>query len=186
MENKVDNKEREPDAAEFFKLGFGEPVKISAISGRCIGDLLDRIVSDIGRISGEKKPEREIKTAVVGKPNVGKSSFVNALMQSPKMIVTDVPGTTRNSIDSLYMYDSDTPMVLSDTAGLRKRKQVSKLPERHAVFAATRALQRAHVAILLIDAEAGSAEQDAKIAGVNENSTNSSAALVQKRRMARI
>lgn len=171
--NKVDGEKHEAGALEGYRVGVDELTLVSALHGRGVGDLVDCIVaalppredddSDDGAAVAE--PEAAVRVAVVGRPNAGKSSLINRLLQEERMLISDVPGTTRDPIDSLYRHEKGT-FVLIDTAGLRKKRRVSSGPERHAVFAAVRALQRAHVAVLMIDADTGPAEQDAKIAGL--------------------
>ena len=164
--NKVDNTTRVFDTPEFYKLGFGEPVAISAVSGRCIGDLLDRIVTGIGKSSQKKQEpeEGEIKIAVIGKPNVGKSSFVNALLQSSKMIVTDIPGTTRDAIDSVLRYKQCLFRII-DTAGLRKGKHGLEGIEYYSGIRALQSIDRSDVVVMMIDAQSGIERQDQKIMG---------------------
>ena len=162
--NKVDNEDREFDAPEFYKLGFGEPVPVSAIGGRRAGDLLDKIVQYIGKIGPVKDAddENEIKMAVVGKPNVGKSSFINALLQTRKMVVTDIPGTTRDAIDSFLKYKK---MVfrLIDTAGLRKGTRGLEGVEYYSGIRALQSIDRSDIIVMMVDAQTGIERQDKKI-----------------------
>lgn len=162
--NKVDNTEREFLLGEFYKLGLGEPAPISAISGRTIGDFLDRVVNLMPHSSEEyKEPEGpEMKIAVVGKPNVGKSSFVNAILGIDKMIVTEIPGTTRDSIDTIFKYYGRNYLLI-DTAGLRKRSKVKESVEYFSTLRSISSIQRCDVAIILIDAVEGIGNQDKTI-----------------------
>ena len=162
--NKVDNAARETDAAEFNKLGFGEPLTVSAISGRRISDLLDNIVAEIGNRSGETNEDdtEELKITVVGKPNVGKSSFINALFRSKKMVVTDVPGTTRDSIDSLLRYRK-TPFRIVDTAGLRKGKTGLEGIEYFSGIRALDSINRSSIVVMMIEAPSGIEGQDKRL-----------------------
>lgn len=167
--NKVDGDKHEAEALAGYAVGVDELTLVSALHGRNTTDLADRILENLPQREAEEgvdeEPENAVRVAVIGRPNAGKSSLVNHLLGEERMLISDIPGTTRDSIDSLIMHEGQ-PMVMIDTAGLRKKRRVSKAPERHAVFSALRALQRAHVAILMVDSENGSAEQDAKIAGL--------------------
>jgi len=162
--NKVDNTEREFLLGEFYKLGLGEPVPISAISGRSIGDFLDKVVDLFPRsdVEYQETEEPEIKIAVVGKPNVGKSSFVNAILGTEKMIVTEIPGTTRDSIDTTFKYYGHN-FLLIDTAGLRKRSKVKEGVEYFSSLRSISSIQRCDIAIILIDAVEGIGDQDKTI-----------------------
>jgi GTP-binding protein len=130
-------------------------------------DLVERIIAALPdrELLEVEEPAGTIRVAVVGRPNAGKSSLVNRLLGEQRMLTSDVPGTTRDAIDSFFEFRGH-PLVLIDTAGLRKKRQVASAPERHAVFSAVRALRRAHVAVLLVDSPVGPGEQDAKIAGL--------------------
>lgn len=159
--NKADNEERELNATEFYSLGFNELFPISALSGRGTGDLSDRIVE----LLPEEKEEAQTtipKLAVVGRPNVGKSSFINALLEDERCIVTDIPGTTRDSINSKLFY-KDKEYILIDTAGLRKKAKVKENVEFYSTIRTNRALKECDVAILMLDAMRGFEEQDKRI-----------------------
>jgi GTP-binding protein len=166
--NKVDAARYEAAAMEAYQLGLEELTMISAAHGRGVNDLVDRIAAvlpDMAEEAAEETPEGTIRVALIGRPNAGKSSLINKLLGHERMLTNDQPGTTRDSIDSRFVHDEQS-YVLIDTAGLRRRSRIADRSERHAVFSAIRALQRAHVAILLLDAQAGAAEQDAKVAGL--------------------
>jgi len=162
--NKVDNESRELELGDFYKLGLGEPIPISAISGRNIGDFLDRVISLFPDSKGkyEKSEQPEIKIAVVGKPNVGKSSFVNAILGQDKLIVTDIPGTTRDAIDTLFKYYGHR-FLLIDTAGLRKRSRVKEAVEYFSTVRSFSSIQRCDVAVVIVDAKDGITDQDKKV-----------------------
>ena len=162
--NKVDNESRELELGDFYKLGLGEPIPISAISGRNIGDFLDRVISLFPDSKGkyEKSEQPEIKIAVVGKPNVGKSSFVNAILGEDKLIVTDIPGTTRDAIDTLFKYYGHR-FLLIDTAGLRKRSRVKEAVEYFSTVRSFSSIQRCDVAVVIVDAQDGITDQDKKV-----------------------
>lgn len=159
--NKADNEERELNATEFYGLGFEELYPISALSGRGTGDLLDRMVE----LLPEEKEEPDIsipKLAVVGRPNVGKSSFINALLNDNRCIVTEVPGTTRDSINSKLTYN-EQEYILIDTAGLRKKAKVKENVEFYSTVRTDRALKECDVAVLMLDAMRGFEAQDKRI-----------------------
>lgn len=159
--NKADNDERTLNATEFYELGFEELYPISAINGRGTGDLLDELVSRLP----EEKEEPETTTpklAVVGRPNVGKSSFINALLNHERCIVTDIPGTTRDSINSKLTYEGKE-YILIDTAGLRKRRKVKENVEFYSTVRTDRAIKECDVAILMLDAMRGFEAQDKHI-----------------------
>jgi len=159
--NKADNDERELNATEFYALGFEELYPVSALNGRGTGDLLDRVVE----LLPEKEDEQQTdipKLAVVGRPNVGKSSFVNALLNDERCIVTDIPGTTRDSINSKLIYEKHE-YILIDTAGLRKKAKVKENIEFYSTVRTDRALKECDVAILMLDAMRGFEEQDKRI-----------------------
>jgi len=161
--NKVDNEAREIDLGEFYRLGLGQPFPISAISGRSIGDFLDAVISFLPKSKlAEDSAEREIHLAVLGKPNVGKSSYVNAILGQDKLIVTNVPGTTRDSIDTKFRYKGKD-IILIDTAGLRKRSKVKEAVEYFSTVRSMDALRRCDVSIILLDATEGITDQDKKI-----------------------
>ena len=160
--NKIDNSEREIDAAQFYRLGLGDPFTVSALGGRMIGDFLDEITSGIP-LNGElQEKDERLKLGIIGKPNVGKSSLVNALIGKPRQIVTPVPGTTRDSIDSILRYQKEE-IVLIDTAGLRRKSRITENVEFFSTLRALKCIDRCDVAILVLDAEAGVDRQDLRI-----------------------
>lgn len=165
--NKADNASRRMDAIEFYSLGLGEPIVISSIQGTGTGDLLDRIVEEFPPAQEEEEVEEEntVRIAIVGRPNVGKSSLLNAILGEQRAIVSDVPGTTRDSIDTTIDFQ-DHKLVLVDTAGIRRRGRVGVGIEKYSVLRSTRAIERCDVALLLVDASEGLAAQDTHIAGV--------------------
>lgn len=159
--NKADNEERALNAYEFYNLGFEELYPVSALNGTGTGDLLDRLVELLPDESKEEESEFP-KLAVVGRPNVGKSSFVNAMLDDERCIVTDIPGTTRDSINSKLVYN-DKSYILVDTAGLRKRRKVEENVEFYSAVRTDRALRDCDVAILMLDAMRGFEAQDKHI-----------------------
>ncbi len=162
--NKVDSDRDDADAAQFYGLAMGEPWRVSALNGRNAGDLLDRVI-DLFPEGTEplSKPEELPRLAVIGRPNVGKSTFVNTLEGLERVVVSDVPGTTRDAID-LPMTRKGRNFKLIDTAGLRRRARVKEQVEYYSGLRTTRSLERCDVAILLVDGEEGVTIQDIKIA----------------------
>ncbi|HZO74191.1 MAG TPA: ribosome biogenesis GTPase Der [Ktedonobacteraceae bacterium] len=163
--NKADNQARRLDSVEFYQLGLGEPIDISSIQGVGTGDLLDRVVELLPPAEEEEEAEEEItRIAIVGRPNVGKSSLLNAILGTQRSIVSDVPGTTRDIIDTEMEFEGHRLRIV-DTAGIRRRGRVIPGIEKYSVLRASRALDRCDVALLLIDATEGLSAQDTHIAG---------------------
>lgn len=163
--NKADNTDRETDSAEFYALGFGNVFPISALNGRMVADLLDEIVRNLpGEGDEPRYPEDSIRIAIIGRPNVGKSSLINAFLGQKRVIVSDIAGTTRDSIDTVLTRDDDT-YVLIDTAGIRKPGKIQGTIEYYTVLRALRAMERADVAIIVIDAFDGLCDGDKRVAG---------------------
>ncbi|ORX24004.1 ribosome biogenesis GTPase Der [Thermoanaerobacterium sp. PSU-2] len=162
--NKVDNfKEMPISYYDSMRLGFGEPIAISASNGLGIGDLLDEVIENIPDHIDEYN-EETIKICFIGKPNVGKSSLVNKILGEERAIVSDIPGTTRDALDTYFEKD-DRKYVIIDTAGMRKRGRIEDKIERYSVLRALSAIDRSDICILVIDATEGPTEQDTKIAG---------------------
>lgn len=163
--NKVDNVRQEQNALEFFALGLGDPIPVSAERGIGTGDLLDRIVETLPPLTGDENEEAQgLRVAIVGRPNVGKSSLVNALVGRKRAVVSNVPGTTRDAVDTEIEVDGER-VTLVDTAGIRRRGKVEQGLERYSVLRALRAVERCDVAVLLVDATVPHAAQDAHLAG---------------------
>lgn len=162
--NKIDNLKDEDNAWEFYNLGIGEPVTISATQGKGLGDMLDRVVENFDRIDAEDEEDEYIRIAMIGKPNVGKSSLINKLLGEDRVIVSNVPGTTRDAIDSAIETELGK-FILIDTAGLRRKSKIKEEIERYSVVRTLAAIERADVCILMIDATEGITEQDEKIIG---------------------
>ncbi|MFV0528599.1 MAG: ribosome biogenesis GTPase Der [Lachnospiraceae bacterium] len=164
--NKVDSFEKfMPDVYEFYNLGIGEPVPVSASSKLGLGDMLDEVVKHFPEGSQDVQDEDIPYVAIVGKPNVGKSSLINKLLGEERVIVSDVAGTTRDAVDTKICWD-DKEYIFIDTAGLRRKSKVKEELERYSVIRTVTAVERADVVILVIDAIEGITEQDAKIAGI--------------------
>lgn len=160
--NKSDNEQKAMEAVEFYGLGFDELFPVSAISGTGTGDLLDKVVELLPEETPESEDSSIPKIAFVGRPNVGKSSLMNALLKSERCIVTDVPGTTRDAINSLLDYN-DEKFILVDTAGLRKKAKVKENIEFYSTVRTDRSIKEADVVVLLLDAMQGFDEQDKRI-----------------------
>lgn len=176
--NKADSKTTREEAYQFYELGIGEPYPISALHGTGTGDLLDALVATFPE-DLDTEEDTSIKIALVGKPNVGKSSLLNKLVGHDRMIVSDIPGTTRDAIDSHLEVDG-LPVTLIDTAGIRRRGKIEQGVEKYSVLRAMRAIERADVALLLIDAEEGITAQDAHIAGFILEEKKSCVVIVNK------
>ncbi|MBO9539576.1 ribosome biogenesis GTPase Der [bacterium] len=166
--NKLDNVTEDPKAAEFYELGLGEPRPMSSLHGLGIGDMLDDIVNAFPPESEEPPPE-ELRIALVGKPNAGKSSLTNALLGHERMIVSPVAGTTRDAIDTRLEIDGKH-YTLVDTAGIRRKAKVDYGVEAFSVVRALKAIERADVIVMMIDGAEGVSEQDQRIAGIAEDS----------------
>lgn len=163
--NKVDNPGNPPlEAYEFYNLGIGDPVMVSSIHGLGVGDLLDMVVDYFPKEYDTNEDEGAICVAVAGKPNAGKSSLVNKILGEDRVIVSNIPGTTRDAIDSEITVDGQK-YIFIDTAGMRKRGKINENVERYSVVRALNAVERADVCVILIDANEGVTEQDTKIAG---------------------
>jgi len=164
--NKLDTLAREDERYGFFGLGFNEPLAVSAAHGRGIGDLLDLIFDNLppGAEEGRPDPEGLVKIAVIGRPNVGKSSLINSLLGKERVVVSREPGTTREAVDTYLSYN-DQPCLIIDTAGIRRKSKVKDAVEYYSVLRSLKAVQRADVALLILDGESGITEQDQKLAG---------------------
>lgn len=164
--NKVDSFEKfKPDVYEFYNLGIGDPFPISAASMLGLGDMLDEVVKHFPDYAKDEEEDERPKVAIIGKPNVGKSSLINKLAQEDRVIVSDIAGTTRDAIDTDITYDGKE-YVFIDTAGLRRKNKIKEEIERYSIIRAVTAVERADVCIIVIDATEGVTEQDAKIAGI--------------------
>ena len=161
--NKVEQFKNNLDFYEFYQLGLGEPIPISAAHGMNTGDLLDLLVQQFKEIPEDEEPDI-IKIAVVGRPNVGKSSLVNAILGQERVIVSNIPGTTRDAIDSPFIKDEQRYLLI-DTAGMRRKGNIEEDTERYSVIRALRAIDRSDVVLIVLDALEGVSEQDKRIAG---------------------
>ena len=162
--NKIDTGKTTDEVFEFYELGLGSPIEISAEQGLGIGDLLDEVIKHFPEDKDTDYDEDIIRVAVIGKPNVGKSSLINNILGEERVIVTNIPGTTRDAIDTYFTYENDK-YVFIDTAGLRRKRSIYENVERYSVVRTLTAVDRADLCILVIDATEGVTEQDTKIAG---------------------
>ncbi len=162
--NKIDNPEMQEQIYDFYALGFGEPFPISGSHGLGLGDLLDEAMSHVSKRDEESYDEDVIKFSLIGRPNVGKSSLVNALLGEERVIVSNVAGTTRDAVDTPYVKDGQEYVII-DTAGMRKRGKVYESTEKYSVLRALRAIERSDVVLVVLDGEEGIIEQDKRIAG---------------------
>ncbi|HPT77732.1 MAG TPA: ribosome biogenesis GTPase Der [Candidatus Atribacteria bacterium] len=163
--NKIDTPEEEAALYEFYSLAIGDPVSVSAAHKKGFGDLLDRIVQHIDKAESEDDYDDVIKIAVVGKPNAGKSSLVNCILGEERAIVSDIPGTTRDAIDTPFEVNGQRYVII-DTAGIRRKSRINESIERYSVLRALSAIRRCDVALIVIDAVEEATEQDEKIAGL--------------------
>ena len=163
--NKVDDPSRDDEALEFHRLGLGDPIPVSALHGHGTGDLLDRIVDELPGEGPPEVGEDAIRVAILGRPNVGKSSLLNALVGADRVMVSEVPGTTRDSIDTV-LKRGDTTFVLVDTAGMRRKRKQRQGIEYYSELRTLQAAERADVALVLVDASQGLVDQDLAVADV--------------------
>ncbi len=177
--NKIDDPSRDSEAAEFYRLGLGDPIPLSGLHGHGTGDLLDSVVE---RLPGEGRTEtgaEAIRVAILGRPNVGKSSLLNALLGEERVIVSEVPGTTRDAIDTILVR-GDRTFVLVDTAGLRRKRKQRQGIEYYSELRALEAAGRADVAVVLVDASEGIVEQDLSVADIARKAQSSTLVVLSK------
>jgi GTP-binding protein len=177
--NKAESAKIRQVTAEFYELGMGDPYAISALHGTGTGDLLDEVVRHIEAIDEDMEEDNSAKIAIVGKPNVGKSSLLNKIVGQERAIVSEIPGTTRDAVDTKMIYN-DLPVTLIDTAGIRRRGKVIPGVEKYSVIRSMKAIERADVAILVIDATTSITSQDAHIAGYIKDAWKSAVVAVNK------
>jgi GTP-binding protein len=176
--NKADSEARRTQALQFYELGMGDPYPISALHGTGTGDMLDALVSKFEKTEDEEE-EEGVKIAIVGKPNVGKSSLLNRIVGEERVIVSPIPGTTRDAIDTHIDFEG-FPVTLIDTAGIRRRGRIEPGVEKYSVLRSLQAIERADVSILVVDATSGLTAQDAHIAGFVLDSWKSAVVVVNK------
>ena len=177
--NKIDSVQLDMNVFEFYNLGLGDPIGISASNALCLGDLLDKVVESFPKADEEIRDEDEIRIAVIGRPNVGKSSLVNKMLGEERVIVSDIPGTTRDAIDTHFVKD-DIKFTLIDTAGMRRKNKIDDAVEHYSVIRSLRAIDRADVVLMLIEAPVGVTEQDKKIAGYAHESGKGCVIVINK------
>ena len=178
--NKMDSTGNvDPDFYEFYNLGLGDPIAVSAVHGHGTGDLLDECVKYFPPEGEDEEDDDRIQVAIIGKPNVGKSSLTNKILGQQRTIVSNVAGTTRDAIDSSFENETGK-YVFIDTAGMRKKSKVDEAIERYSVLRAQMAIERADVCLILIDAQEGVTEQDTKVAGMAHEAGKASIIVVNK------
>jgi len=180
VSNKADNEVRDQDSTEFYALGLGEPFPVSSLNGRAVADLLDEVVRKLPEEGAQSPyPEDAIKIAIIGRPNVGKSSIVNAILGEKRVIVSEIPGTTRDAVDTVLRRGENT-VVLVDTAGIRKAGKIQGSVEYYTVLRAVRAMERADVAMIVIDAKDGLKDGDKRVAGFADEAGRGCVVVVNK------
>ena len=177
--NKIDDPSRDFEAAEFYRLGLGDPIPLSGLHGHGTGDLLDTVVEMLPGEGRAETGEEAIRVAILGRPNVGKSSLLNALLGEERVIVSEVPGTTRDAIDTILVR-GDRTFVLVDTAGLRRKRKQRQGIEYYSELRAVEAAERADVAVVLVDASEGIVEQDLSVADVARKAQSSTLVVLSK------
>lgn len=177
--NKADNEERREAAVQFYELGVGDPIPVSAYHGLGLWELMDQVVSLLPTVAAEGAVAPGLRLAIVGRPNVGKSMLVNAILGQERVIVSEEPGTTRDAIDTPLRYQ-EQDLVLIDTAGIRRRGRIQRGVEKHSVLRAQQAIDRADVALVVADAADGMTAQDAHIAGYVVEATKGLVVVVNK------
>lgn len=178
--NKLDNgRKDQTNLYEFYNLGLGEPLLLSALNMRGLGDILDAIIEHFDDLNEENDKDEAIKLALIGKPNVGKSSITNAILGENRSIVSDIPGTTRDAIDTYFDFLGENYVII-DTAGMRRKSKVEEEIEKYSVIRSVAAVERADVCMIVIDATEGVTEQDAKIAGIAHESGKACIIVVNK------
>jgi len=178
--NKVEDFKKQAGLYEYFQLGLGEPIPVSAAEGLNTGDLLDQLVAALPhQLKEDEEPSLIVKVAVVGRPNVGKSSLVNALLGEKRVMVSHIPGTTRDAIDT-YLTRAGQQYMLVDTAGIRRRSKINLPVEKYSVARSFKAIKRSHVVLVVIDALEEIAEQDKTIAGYAEKQGKACVLVVNK------
>jgi GTP-binding protein len=177
--NKCESPARRTEALQFYELGIGDPHPVSAVHGTGTGDLLDALIDTFKPWLGEQEKDESIKIAIAGKPNVGKSTLLNALVGEERVIVSPIAGTTRDAIDTHLTFD-DIPITLIDTAGIRRRGRIDPGVEKYSVLRALQAIERSDVVLLLVDATSGVTAQDTHIAGFVLEAWKSCVVIVNK------
>jgi len=162
--NKVDGPEHDHLTHDFHALGVGAPYPVSAAHGYGVRPFMEALIKDLGPSESEREDPNQIRVAVLGRPNAGKSSLINRILREERLVVSEVPGTTRDAVDALFRYEGREYLFI-DTAGIRRKARVSEKIDRFSMIKAIRSLDRCHVALILIDADEGVSDQDARICG---------------------
>ena len=163
--NKADNPEQRQDIYDFYALGFGNPLPISGAHGTGLGDLLDQIFANMPDNMAQREEDEGIHFCFIGRPNVGKSSLVNAILQEERVIVSNIEGTTREAVDTYFVDESGQKFTMIDTAGIRRKGKIAESTEKYSVMRSLSAIDRSNIVCLVIDAETGIQEQDKHVAG---------------------
>jgi GTPase len=179
LANKIDDPAQESMAFDLHRLGLGDPIPVSSLHGHGAGDLLDRIVEELPGVGREETPESAIRVAILGRPNVGKSSLLNAILGQERVIVSETPGTTRDAIDTVFERGERT-FVFVDTAGMRRKRRHRQGVEYYSELRALEAAERADVALVLVDTSEGFVEQDLAVADVARKAQNSTIVVLSK------
>ncbi|MGM0652686.1 MAG: ribosome biogenesis GTPase Der [Bacillota bacterium] len=184
--NKIDYHEMDSAKYNFYNLGFGDPIPVSASHGRGTGELLDIVVEMLPGESIDENADDEdiIKVAVIGRPNVGKSSLINAILGEERVVVNQLPGTTRDAVDTNFVFENQ-PYILIDTAGMRRKSKVKEAVEYYSVLRSLKAVERADLSLLLVDGESGITEQDQRLAGYVDQAGKGLVIVVNKWDLAR-
>lgn len=177
--NKVENFNKQLEYYEFYQLGLGDPIPVSAMHGLNTNEILDAVVAQFQPGIDTEEKNEAIKLAIVGRPNVGKSSLVNAFLGEARVIVSDVPGTTRDAIDTPFEYNGQK-YILIDTAGIRKKSRITEATEKYSVIRSLKAIERCDVALIMLDATEGVIEQDKRIAGYVHEQAKANIIVVNK------
>jgi len=177
--NKVENFDRQLDWVDFYSLGLGDPIPISAMHGMNTNDLLDAVIEQFGPDAEYEEDSEAVKIAIVGRPNVGKSSLVNALLGEERVIVSEIPGTTRDSIDTPFEF-AGKRYILIDTAGIRKKSRIREATEKYSVIRTLKSVERADVVLIMLDAAEKVTEQDQRIAGYVHEQNKANIVVVNK------
>lgn len=178
--NKIDNPEQRQYMYDFYSLGLGEPMPVSGAHGTGFGDLLDKVIENFPKMTSEENDDKVIRFSFIGRPNVGKSSLVNAILNENRVIVSNIEGTTREAVDTRFTDEEGQKFIMIDTAGIRKKGKVYENTEKYSVMRSLSAIERSNVVCIVLDAETGIREQDKHVAGYAYESGKAMIILVNK------